>query len=273
MSGDEKIVYFYWPQCYYCQRVTIALHEKNIPFQEHVVKLLKYENFEPEYVKKNPLCLVPVIEDHDTLINESDRIIDYLENKFSLTTKLYPEKSNKKEWEDIEKFKDLISNLPVSPIFYGCQLSSKYAKNIKMHPEFVDKYISTVRHKAEYLKRMAEINPDLKDIYEKKMKIAQNLEIDKMTSDLDTNIQKMIEGFNIIEQQLIEMESHNKSWLCTGFFSVADVYLVVLMHRMNVMGLEKIIWDNPDNPLRHVSEYYKKALEKSSVKQMIPKYE
>lgn len=64
------------------RRVWIALLEKEIPFEEIVVKL-DGDQFAPEFVKLNPFHHIPVLVDDDFILIESLAILDYLETKYS----------------------------------------------------------------------------------------------------------------------------------------------------------------------------------------------
>ena len=64
------------------RRVWIALLEKEIPFEEIVVKL-DGDQFAPEFLEINPFHHIPVLVDDDFILVESLAILDYLETKYS----------------------------------------------------------------------------------------------------------------------------------------------------------------------------------------------
>lgn len=61
----------------------MALHEKNIPFTLKLVDVTKEEQYEPWFLKINPMGSVPVLKDGIKYIPDSKRIIGYLEDNFS----------------------------------------------------------------------------------------------------------------------------------------------------------------------------------------------
>lgn len=61
----------------------MALHEKNLPFEVHIVDLIKGAQYEPWFLQLNPRGEVPVLQDTGKIIPDSGRIIDYLEDNFS----------------------------------------------------------------------------------------------------------------------------------------------------------------------------------------------
>lgn len=61
----------------------MALHEKNLSFESHIIDIAKDVQYEPWYLLINPRGEVPVLQDTGKLIPDSARIIDYLEDNFS----------------------------------------------------------------------------------------------------------------------------------------------------------------------------------------------
>lgn len=61
----------------------MALYEKNLPFESHIVNITKGAQYEPWFLQLNPKGEVPVLQDTGKIIPDSTRIIDYLEDNFS----------------------------------------------------------------------------------------------------------------------------------------------------------------------------------------------
>lgn len=61
----------------------MALHEKKLPYKEHVINLTKGEQYQPWFLRINPRGEVPVLKDGVRIIPDSGRILDYLEDNFS----------------------------------------------------------------------------------------------------------------------------------------------------------------------------------------------
>ena len=73
---------YYDPASSYCQRVAIALYEKDIPFTPVKVDLFDPEARE-EYQKINPFAKIPTLEtDSGEIIFEACVIIEYLDRQF-----------------------------------------------------------------------------------------------------------------------------------------------------------------------------------------------
>ena len=64
------------------QKVRIVLSEKNLDWEKYDVNLPEKENLTTEYLKLNPLGVVPTLVDDGKAIIESSIICEYLEDKF-----------------------------------------------------------------------------------------------------------------------------------------------------------------------------------------------
>jgi glutathione S-transferase len=74
--------FYYDPASSYCQRVAIALYEKDIPFTPIKVKLFDPQARE-QYQKINPFAKIPTLEtDSGEIIFEACIIIEYLDRQF-----------------------------------------------------------------------------------------------------------------------------------------------------------------------------------------------
>ena len=64
------------------QRVRMVLNFHDIRFTSNIVKLNKGEHASKKFLEINPKGLVPVLSDEKKIINESNDIIQYVDNKF-----------------------------------------------------------------------------------------------------------------------------------------------------------------------------------------------
>jgi glutathione S-transferase len=63
-------------------KVRFVLAEKGLPYQSHYVDLLKGEQFRPDYLKLNPLAVVPTLVHDGVVLIESTVICEYLDDEF-----------------------------------------------------------------------------------------------------------------------------------------------------------------------------------------------
>ena len=67
------------PRCPYCARVRIVLAEKGVEYETVAIDL----SDRPDWIyEKNPLGKVPVLEEGDFVLPESEVIMEYLEERF-----------------------------------------------------------------------------------------------------------------------------------------------------------------------------------------------
>ncbi|WP_028865904.1 glutathione S-transferase family protein [Psychromonas aquimarina] len=64
-------------------RVRIALEEKGLEWQSHLVDIMKGEQLTKEYIGINPNAVVPTLVDNGVVIIDSADIIDYLDKEYS----------------------------------------------------------------------------------------------------------------------------------------------------------------------------------------------
>jgi glutathione S-transferase len=85
------------------QKVVLALEESGTPYQRTDAGLQFGHNKTPEYLAKNPMGLVPVLEDDDFVLWESNAITRYLCAKYAPTTLYYADlraRADAERWMD-----------------------------------------------------------------------------------------------------------------------------------------------------------------------------
>lgn len=60
----------------------------------------------------------------------------------------------------------------------------------------------------------------------------------------------------------------DSNWLCCNEFTLADVSLGILLHRLRQLGLEKHFWGNKQKPF--LSKYYERITKQKSFQAAIP---
>ncbi len=67
------------------KKVRLALYEKSIPFESHLLDLQKFEQHAPDYLALNPNGVVPTLVDGGKPVTESSIIIEYIEDAYPQT--------------------------------------------------------------------------------------------------------------------------------------------------------------------------------------------
>eukprot|EP00898_Chlorokybus_atmophyticus_P003602 jgi/Chlat1/4242/Chrsp27S00317 len=68
--------------CPFSQRVYLTLEEKQLPYKSTYIEEGPNENKPDYFIEKNPSGLMPVLRDGEKWIQDSEKIIQYLEEKF-----------------------------------------------------------------------------------------------------------------------------------------------------------------------------------------------
>lgn len=82
-------------------RAALMLEEKKLKWEAHSVNLLKYENFETEYLEINPQGSIPAMIHDGIAIYGSENILKYLEKVFPFPS-LIPNGKEAEMWEWVE---------------------------------------------------------------------------------------------------------------------------------------------------------------------------
>lgn len=84
------LAFYYGSGSPFAWRVWLALEHKGLPYEQRVISFDKRETQSPEYTKLNPRAKVPVIVDGDFTLYESAAILEYLDERFPDTPRLFP---------------------------------------------------------------------------------------------------------------------------------------------------------------------------------------
>ncbi|CAH0699828.1 unnamed protein product [Spodoptera exigua] len=68
----------------------------NVPFEKIIVNVTAGEQLAPEYLKKNPLHTIPVLEDGDLIVHDSHAILGYLADTYGKDDSWYPKDVKKR---------------------------------------------------------------------------------------------------------------------------------------------------------------------------------
>ena len=88
MEDKDLVLYTYFRSSS-AYRVRIVLYYKDIPFQSHPIHLLKNEQLSKDFVEKNAMAQVPLLEQGDFHLSQSMAIIEYLDEAFA-GPKIFP---------------------------------------------------------------------------------------------------------------------------------------------------------------------------------------
>jgi glutathione S-transferase len=96
------------------RRVRLCLEEKSLTYESHVVDMVKMEHHSPEYLKINPMCVIPTLIHDGRPLHESGTICEYLDESFPdppLRPDMPYERAQMRNW--IRHIDGLIQNLVI----------------------------------------------------------------------------------------------------------------------------------------------------------------
>ncbi|KAI8426268.1 hypothetical protein MSG28_005156, partial [Choristoneura fumiferana] len=255
---------------FYSQKVLMALYEKNVQFEPLVLDITKGEQYSSWFLDINPRGEIPVLKVNNRIIPDSTRILDYLEDY--LDPELPPlinVSTDRKVLNNINKFRDLIDALPAGVITVGSFFHPQLCGRPKLP------FILPVREvlksgdlgSSKNLRKLAEDNPKAKGV------LLYKAEIQDRKHEILTNEEEYLKILNIVDQVLTQVENQLKdqsedNWLCCENFSIADVDLAILLHRLWELGLEGRFWAGGKRPL--IENYYNRVQQRDSFKKTVP---
>ena len=263
VAPQEGIHLFHFSHSLCSMKVRQALAENAVHWTSHVVLLPVYQQYEPEYVRINPRCVVPTLVCNGKVITDSLNILNYVVSKLSnLDTS---QKPSVHEFEAISLWLNKADSLPIEAFTYGDNqganksfLFKKAADGGKGH-EF----------KANLLRKLVkrhENEKQLCDAYKSKLNIVENT---LKTIQTPTRMNALFDSADSIlmelETQLLSGPFKENGWLASKKFSLADIAWGVALYRLGKLGLEPLLWSNKTI----IGQYCEKLFARESFKRGI----
>ncbi len=204
-------------------KVRFVLGEKQLPYESHYVDLLKGEQFRPEYLKLNPLAVVPTLVHDGVVLLESTVICEYLDDEFPdppLKPRASMERARMRLWTKV--------------VDEQLQPAAKYITYAACH-----------RH---ILKRL----PPEK--FEQFMKGPEGVADTRVAGDpawveskraiveLGVSAPGVAQKFRMYDRYLQNMEDAlaQGPWLAGASFSLADISLTPYVNRLDMLGMSEL---------------------------------
>lgn len=273
-TAPSGLMLYYHQYSFYSQKVLMALHEKQLPFESHIVDLSRGTQYDPWFLALNPRGEVPVLIDNGKVIPDSGRIVDYLDDNFcgDEIPALIPMKQGPEMRQKVTHFRYKIDQIPAGVITMGSVFHPDLVENPKLP------FIAPIRKllaKAELnsnkiLRQTAEENPSHKNVLLKKAELLEKKHFNIMDKDEFVKTLDRVEKiFDIIENELAShIEDKIDWWLCTDQFTAADISLTILLERLNQLGFESRFWARGKRP--SIAHYYERARLRKSFQLTVP---
>ncbi|KAF9609762.1 hypothetical protein IFM89_018210 [Coptis chinensis] len=229
------------------QKVRLALEERGIDYTSYHVNPITGKNMDSSFFRMNTTAKLPVFQNGAQIIVDTIDIIQYIERITLLTSGFQSDMGSNRE---VEKWMHKIQGWN-SKIFTLSHIPEKYRV-------FVSKFLRRV-----VIARMAE-SPDLASVYHLKLKDAYDTE-DKL-KDPDALKESEEQLVQLLDE--VELQLNETYYLVGDEFTMADVMLIPLLARIELLGLED------DYIVRRpkIAEYWLLVKQRPSYKAVIGKY-
>jgi len=82
MTQQQKITLWWASGSPYARKVQMVLEEKGLQYDSKLIQISRGDNKTPEFLARNPRGKIPVLQDDDIILYESDAIVFYLEENY-----------------------------------------------------------------------------------------------------------------------------------------------------------------------------------------------
>lgn len=222
---------------FYSQIARIALAEKCVPFQEEITIAGPpvYDNYQPEYLRMNPNGVIPTFVHGDRIVYEAVDIARYVDEHFEGPS-LSPSDPNEKA--EMNRWIDRITELPIRVMSYAglTGIGGRIAN-------------AANQKRLSALARLRDRNPDLKDVYDAKIKDIEEFVRDIITPEAVNEVRR--KSYRYLDE-LDEIFSR-RDWIVGSSYSLADAVWTVLIARMLMLKLD------PLKGRPHVAAFYERV--------------
>eukprot|EP00249_Psilotum_nudum_P009652 c22067_g1_i1 orf=311-1102(-) len=225
------------------QMVRLALEEKGLEYEEHIVNPLKARNLDADFFRQNPSGSIPLLIHGNEVLYKILPIIQYIN---SINEPLGWEKV------DQEKVQEWIQKIDAwDPKLF----------TLSHFPDGALRFFSKFRRRV-VIARMAQ-NPDLATDYHLKLQsihaMEENLKDEKALAASEQQLASLLDA--------AEVQLSSTNCLAGAVFSVADCMFIPILARIEFLRVEECFQKRP-----RVIEYWAQMKERTSYYDVIGQY-
>ena len=223
---------YHFPISFFSQKARQALEETERPWTSHVIQLSLCEQYDPDYVRINPRCVVPTLVRDGRVTSDADNIMRFIASSYPETA-LVPAAPD--EAAVMERFQEMASAVFIEAITYGDVPSLKRS--------FLTRHHIKAEHpmKLARLDALIEAHADdqrLRDAYEGKRAIMRETVASFHSEEemvvVMADVERKLDG---VQAQLESGSFAEGGWLCSQTFSLADIDWGMILNRLTFIGL------------------------------------
>ena len=242
VAPQKGIHLFHFSHSLCSMKVRQALAENAVHWTSHLVLLPAYQQYEPDYVRINPRCVVPTLVCDGKVTTDSANILNFINSKLSNLDA--SQKPSVDEFEAIAFWLDKADSLPIEALTYGDNRGS--------NKSFLFKRLANGgkdhEYKANLLRKLIllyENEKQLCDAYKSKLNIVENtLTIIQTPTRMNALYAAADSIMMELETYLLSGPVNENGWLASQKFSLADIAWGVVLYRLQKLGLAPILWGN-----------------------------
>ena len=251
---------YHFPLSSCSQKVRLILEEKGAKWTSHVILLPAFEQYDPDYVRINPRCVVPTLVRDGLVTTDSLNILTYVDQHLGSGASMVPA-----EAEQAALMKQLIEvadTLPLEAATYGPLPDVKKPFLLRRAKGTHEKKVALLR------KRLEEHKADevLSQAYQAKLeKVEQVKETIHTPEKMEGVVAALTDAVAQIEQHLDSGPFGEGGWLCSKEYSLADVEWAVLLYRFQWLGLGDKLWGQR----KHVAAYAQRLIQRAAFQRAV----
>lgn len=211
---------YHYPASLCSQKVRLALAEKGVSWEGHIVDIQAGDNLKPEYLRLNEKAVVPTLVHYGVAVTNSAEILKYIDEKFEGPPL---QEGNARLMAALLKLQDI---LPIPLLTYG-RTPGKRGKFIRAQAK------KKQRLAEKYRKKHAEFEK----VYEDKIRLYRTLEqADKVAPRLREAEERMTDALDTIEEVL-----NHSDWLGGDKYTLVDAAWTPVLVRLEAVGLGQLL--------------------------------
>jgi len=239
---------YHFPGSLCSQKVRIALAEKGVEWDEVVVNILRGDNLQPDYMKKNPKGVVPTLVHNGEVITNSRRILAYIDKE------LVGPNLSRGDPELMQAWLRLQDLMPIRTLTYG--RASGFVGRLRR---------DTVSWKRKKVEKALTRFPSLKDVYSAKLDDMKAWEAELRDSGaVRAAVDQVTGALDTLNQALA-----TRTWLAGENYTLADVAWTPVLLRLEAVGLGHL-WTDGKRP--HLARYVEQARRRPSFEMAITRF-
>ena len=236
------------------QKTRQVLEEKGVSWTSHHVLLPAYQQYEPEYVRINPRCVVPALVIHGRVTTDSAHILNQVDQHFGDSGSL--QLTKEQEQEAMLLWVERADALLIEALTYG---EINGARRPLMLQAMSNNGASH-QQKARLLSTLAKQHHDdpvLRAAYESKLAIVEAISnVIRSPVQMNALLDSTQVAISALANQLSNGPFSQNGWLCAAKFTLADIQWGVVLYRLKFLGLAELLWGKHDVVERYCSRLF-----------------